>query len=125
QLVTLGQRLVRKVIHQFFGRQVHIIKRDNPGIWLLANLRPPASLSPGIEALAKLEAEFFPQANQAGEMLARRAVSVVVMIGPAKTQAALPGLLKLRSAVAALPVFPLGEEEEVAGEVGAEAFYRG
>ena len=52
--------------------------------------------------------------------LRERAVRVVVVVGPAEAEAVLPGLLHLGGAVAPLPVFALGGEEEVAGGVAAE-----
>src|SRR5438067_10565312 len=53
-------------------------------------------------------------------MLARRAVSVVVVVGPADAELVLPGLLGLGGAVAALPVFALCAKEQVAGAIDAD-----
>ena len=45
---------------------------------------------------------------------------MVVVVGPAEAEAVLAGFLDLGGAVAALPVFALGGEEEVAGAIAAD-----
>src|SRR5213079_2859241 len=95
-------------------------KGDDPRVRLLHHLRAPAGFLARIEALAADEAELLPDADQPGEVLARGAVGVVVVVGPANAEAVLTGFLHLGGAVAALPVFALGGEEEIAGVIDAE-----
>ena len=45
---------------------------------------------------------------------------MVVVVRPADAEAVLTGFLHLRRTVAALPVFPLGGEEQVASAVNAD-----
>jgi len=117
--LPLGQRSVRKIDEQLIGSQVNVIEGDDVGDGLLENLRAPAGFAAGIEALADGKTEFFPQADESGEIAARGAIGVVIVIGPAEAEAILAGFLGLGSAVFALPVFALGVEENVAGAIDA------
>ncbi len=118
--LPLGQRGVGKIDEQLIGSQVNVIEGDDVGDGLLENLRAPAGFAAGVEALADGEAEFFPKADESGEIAARGAIGVVVVIGPAEAEAILAGFLTLGSAVFALPVFALGGEENVAGAIDAD-----
>src|SRR4051812_44869256 len=109
-----------KIVEQFIGREIDVVESDDLRRRLLHHLRAPAGLAACVEALANLEAQFLPHTNQRREMPARRAIGVMIVVGPAQTQAILSCLLTLSRAVFALPVFALGGEEDVAGAIDAK-----
>jgi len=113
---------MREICRQLIGGEIDIVEGDDAADGMLADLRTPAGLRAGVEALTQGEAEFFPEGDQLREVFAARAVGVVIVVGPAEAQFILAGLLELGGAVAALPVFSLGGEEEVAGPVLADVF---
>ena len=120
ELLPRRQPFVRKIAHQFIGRHVHIGEDDDLGDRLLDDLRAPARLQAGVKPLAAGEAQLLEDRDHRREMLARGAISVMIVIGPADPQAVLPRLLHAGRRVAALPVFALGGKENIARAIDAQ-----
>src|SRR5262245_53800096 len=125
QLLAFLKRFMRKVVHQLVGREIHVVEGHNPRHWMLGDLRAPAGLATRVEALPKLETQDLPHGNESAEVLPRTAVSVMVVVGPAKPQAILPLLLHLGRPVSPLPELALGRKEQIAGQRLAEISHSG
>ena len=116
--VAVGQRFVGEVAGRLVGVEVDGVERDEAADRLLHDLHADAVR---VKAFAAVEAERFPQADEPVEVPPRRAVNVVVVVGPADAHCVLPALLKPPGRVAPLPVFAFGGEEQVAGDAAADA----
>src|SRR6185312_2591827 len=120
ELLTRSQTLVGEIGEQLVGRQIHVREDDDPGGRLLQHLCPPPRLSARIKPLATMKSELFKDAYQPRKMLAGRAISVMVVVGPTDPELVLPGFLHLCGTIPPLPVLPLGGEEQVTGAIHAQ-----
>ena len=78
---------------------------------MLQNLCAPARVGPGVEPFPKLKAHAPPEAHQVAKAFPRRAVSVMVVVGPAEAQCLLLRELPAGGGVAGRVIDPLGGEK--------------
>src|SRR5262249_52642102 len=84
------------------------------------DLGAPAGLATCVKPLATGETELLEQSDERGEIATRRAIGVVIVIGPAQSQHILPGSLCLGGSVPTLPVFAFGAEKQVTRQRDAQ-----
>src|SRR5207249_4597020 len=91
---------------------------------LFGNLGAPAGFTAGIIAFALFETEFFQKSDEIGEMLARAAEGMMIVIAPAQPETILPLFLEPGRAIELLPIVTLGFEKELAGKVASDEVHR-
>jgi hypothetical protein len=110
-----GEPLGRKIDLSFLRHEVDVGEHHDPAHRLFGDLGAPAGFSPGVKALALVEAEPLKKIHQVGKVCAGAAERMVIVVAPAEPEPILPTFLHLRGAVARLPTPPLFGEEEVTG----------
>src|SRR4051812_28452622 len=120
ELLAFGQWFVGKIGDKLIRSEIDIGKDYHAGVWLFENLRAPTRFSACVKTLAAVKTEHFEDADQSREVISRRAIGVMIVIRPAKTDAILSRSLELPRPVTALPVIAFRGEEPLARVIDAK-----